>query len=140
MIKPEIEELKIKLTELQKVHQEEEAALRKKKFKIETEVENWIHKYDQELEEKQNELEETAAIYKEEKGQLEELESKFGELSKEYDRIQEEKRQEAEMLRKVQEMFAKQSKAATKIQALWRGRMVRSDIKKKQQKAGVSHM
>jgi hypothetical protein len=31
--------------------------LRKKKFKIESEVENWIHKYDQDMEEKQAELE-----------------------------------------------------------------------------------
>jgi uncharacterized protein YdiU (UPF0061 family) len=63
VLRPEIDQQTTKLLELQKAHQEEEAALRKRKFKIETEVENWIHKYDQEMEEKQNELEETIVKY-----------------------------------------------------------------------------
>jgi IQ domain-containing protein D len=37
-------------------HRDEEALARKKKFKIESEVENWIHKYDQDMEEKQVEI------------------------------------------------------------------------------------
>jgi hypothetical protein len=37
-------------------NREEESAARKKKFKIEGEVENWILKYDQDLEEKQAEI------------------------------------------------------------------------------------
>jgi len=36
---------------------EEELFLRKKTYKVESEVENWIHKYDQEVGERQNELE-----------------------------------------------------------------------------------
>jgi IQ domain-containing protein D len=37
-------------------HRDEEALARKKKLKIESEVENWIHKYDQDMEEKQVEI------------------------------------------------------------------------------------
>lgn len=45
-------------------HREEEARARKKKFKVESEVENWISKYDQELEEKQLEIDEiTVCMY-----------------------------------------------------------------------------
>ena len=39
-------------------NREDEALGRKKKFKVESEVENWIHKYDQDLEEKQAEIDE----------------------------------------------------------------------------------
>ena len=41
-----------------------------KKFKIETEVENWINKYDQDMGEKQDEYEQIDEIYTEEKKQL----------------------------------------------------------------------
>jgi hypothetical protein len=57
--KQEISTLRKTLEDLQKANQEEEAALRKRKFKMETEVENWIHKYDQEMGEKQAEIDET---------------------------------------------------------------------------------
>ena len=41
-----------------------------KKFKIETEVENWINKYDQDMGEKQDEYEQIDGVYTEEKKQL----------------------------------------------------------------------
>ena len=46
------------LDEFQIKDREEEAAMRKKKAKIENEVEAWISKYDQEMEEKQTEIDE----------------------------------------------------------------------------------
>ena len=56
-LRTEIQTLQKTLHETTKQNREEEAQLRKKKFKIEGEVENWIHKYDQDMEEKQTELE-----------------------------------------------------------------------------------
>lgn len=56
-LKQEISSLKAQLDELVTRDGEEEANLRKRKFKIESEVENWIHKYDQDMDEKQTELE-----------------------------------------------------------------------------------
>ena len=56
-MKQEIESLQAQLEEITNKNREEEAQLRKKKYKIESEVENWIHKYDQDMDEKQAELE-----------------------------------------------------------------------------------
>jgi DNA repair exonuclease SbcCD ATPase subunit len=88
-LKSEIERLKGQLEEVNNQHREEEALARKKKFKIESEVENWIHKYDQDLEEKQNEIDDITALFLEEKAHLDELQLQFVDLQKEYDQIQE---------------------------------------------------
>lgn len=48
-----------------------------KKWKIETEVENWIQKFDADMGEKQDEYEEIDGVYTEEKKQLNELEERF---------------------------------------------------------------
>lgn len=47
-------------------------------FKRETELENWIQKYDSEMGEKQDELEQQESEYSEETKQLQELEEKLG--------------------------------------------------------------
>eukprot|EP00842_Homolaphlyctis_polyrhiza_P006363 jgi/Hompol1/6728/HPOL_005057-RA len=73
-------------------NREEEALLRKKKFKIESEVENWIHKYDQDMDEKQAEIDDISAIFMEEKSHLDELQSRYADLQKEYEKILEDKR------------------------------------------------
>jgi hypothetical protein len=49
--------------EIKRTHREEELVLRKRKYKIESEVENWIHKYDAEMEEKQTELDEITVVF-----------------------------------------------------------------------------
>jgi hypothetical protein len=51
------------LAELCLKNREEEALARKKKFKIESEVENWISKYDQDMEEKQVEIDDITVNY-----------------------------------------------------------------------------
>ncbi len=47
-------------------------------FKRETELENWIQKYDAEMGEKQTDLETLEVEFTEETGQLKELEEKLG--------------------------------------------------------------
>jgi uncharacterized protein YdiU (UPF0061 family) len=64
VMRQDISNIKFQLTETIKKDREEEALLRKKKFKIESEVENWIHKYDQDMEEKQAELEDVTVRFK----------------------------------------------------------------------------
>ena len=88
--------LRQSLDENRSHNREEEAALRKKKFKIESEVENWIHKYDQDMEEKQTELEDISSVLSEEKAQLDELTLRYNELQKEYDVIMEARKLAAE--------------------------------------------
>lgn len=69
-------------------HRKEEEILRGKKFKIQSEVENWINKYDQEMEEKQNELDDILVIFNEETMQLNELETRYATIQREYEHIE----------------------------------------------------
>ena len=64
MLLNEIDTLKSQLEQNIILNREEEALGRKKKFKVESEVENWIHKYDQDLEEKQAEIDEITVSIK----------------------------------------------------------------------------
>ncbi|KAJ3267648.1 hypothetical protein HK104_005730 [Borealophlyctis nickersoniae] len=123
--------LKSQLEEMTKRDREEEAQLRKKKFKIESEVENWIHKYDQDMDEKQTELEDITAIFLEEKAQLDELQARYAELQKEYELIMEERRVRQEQQKEKEKEQKRLWAAAIKIQAIWRGFRVRREIAKK---------
>ena len=58
-------------------HRDSEANLRRRKWKLETEVENWIHKYDSDMGERQTDFEEVDSVYTEERKQLVELEERF---------------------------------------------------------------
>ncbi|KAI8911719.1 hypothetical protein EDD86DRAFT_203094 [Gorgonomyces haynaldii] len=126
----EIDQLKKKLEETVLFNREEEANARKKKFKIESEVENWIHKYDQDMEEKQAEIDDLTVIYNEEKSHLDELQSRFQDLQKEYDAVLEERKKAEQIKKEKQMLIEKRNQAATKIQALWRGYKTRKDLKK----------
>jgi chromosome segregation ATPase len=96
-LQKDIDTSRAQLKENLKENREEEEQLRKKKFKIESEVENWIHKYDQEMEEKQNEYEDISVIYNEEKAQLDELQARFNVIQLEYDAIVQERMVAAEI-------------------------------------------
>ncbi|KAL4700895.1 hypothetical protein H8959_014899 [Pygathrix nigripes] len=72
-IQQEILQLQSQFYNLVMENREAEQALRKKKYKVETEIENWIQKYDTKMGEKQEELEDLEAVHREEKITLEEL-------------------------------------------------------------------
>lgn len=59
----DISSLTATLADLSIKNREEEALYRKKKFKIESEVDNWIAKYDQEMEEKQAEIDDISVLF-----------------------------------------------------------------------------
>ncbi|KAJ3379967.1 hypothetical protein HDU92_006287 [Lobulomyces angularis] len=133
----EIESLKLQLSVELKKNREEEESLRKKKFKIESEVENWIHKFDTEMEEKQTELEDITALFTERKKELDELQLQYNILHVEYEKIIEE-RKIADEKRKIEEaILKKQSAACVIIQSTWRGYKVRKDLKKKNKPAAA---
>ncbi|XP_041348856.1 dynein regulatory complex protein 10-like [Gigantopelta aegis] len=117
-------------------HRDSEQELRKKKYKIETEVENWIQKYDQDMGERQDEYEEIDAVYTEEKKQLHELEERFKTLEAEYLQIMEERRAAREKREQAERELALMVKAATTIQAFWRSYKVRKALKSKKKKGG----
>ncbi|KAJ1092404.1 hypothetical protein NDU88_005514 [Pleurodeles waltl] len=117
-------------------HKEIEMALRKKKYKVETEIENWIQKFDSEMGEKQTELEELEAVYEEEEAQHEELKEKMALLEKEYLQIVEERRLAQEKKEAEEKELAILTRAATLIQAIWKGYLVRKLLGPKKKKKG----
>ncbi|KAM4616805.1 dynein regulatory complex protein 10 [Polymixia lowei] len=137
-MKKEITQLTIQLNNLILENREAEAALRKKKYKVETEIENWIQKYDADMGEKQAELEETAAAYEEEKLELTELEEAYAVLELEYSQIQEEHWLAEERIKEERRELEYKTGAAVLIQAWWRGYCVRKAMKSKNKKSKKS--
>ncbi|KAJ3001384.1 hypothetical protein HKX48_002926, partial [Thoreauomyces humboldtii] len=135
-LRTETTSLQTTLQELVRSNGEKEAQLRKRKFKIESEVENWIHKYDQDMDEKQTELEDITAIYMEEKAQLDELSARHADLKKEYEAIMHERQIEDEKRMERERHLKRQSNAATRIQAWFKGWKVRRDLKKQRSGSG----
>ncbi|KAJ1500485.1 hypothetical protein HMI56_003799, partial [Coelomomyces lativittatus] len=129
-----IEELKSEWLKLGIAHKEEELNLRKKKFKVESEVDAWIQKYDQEMFEKQTEIDDLISIYNEEKQQLNDLQVKYERLQKEYEKILNDRKSAELMQQKLDSDRIKKNKAATKIQAIWRGYLVRKQLKEQKEK------
>ncbi|GAB1608913.1 dynein regulatory complex protein 10-like, partial [Argonauta hians] len=101
-------------------HREQEGEMRRRKFKAETEVENWIQKYDQEMGQLQEELENVETIYKEERKQLLELEERFRTLEVEYTNICKERVIDIKSLEEAKRSLLTKIRAATTIQAYWR--------------------
>ncbi|KAL8621514.1 hypothetical protein ACOMHN_026186 [Nucella lapillus] len=135
-LQSEVAQLRSQMQNATLEHRENEQELRRKKFKIETEVENWIQRYDQELGERQDEFEEIDAIYTEEKKQLQELEERFRTLEKEYVGIMDQRRLAREKREKAERELAMMVKAATTIQAFWRSYKVRKALKQRKKKKG----
>ncbi|XP_020833751.1 dynein regulatory complex protein 10 [Phascolarctos cinereus] len=115
-------------------NRDSEQALRKKKYKLETEIENWIQKYDTEMGEKQTEYEELDEIYTEEKAQLAELKEKHAVLVQEFVQIRDERLINSKKQLEAEKEMALMMRAATLIQAFWRGYLVRSLLKSKRKK------
>eukprot|EP00916_Digyalum_oweni_P002511 GHVL01004613.1.p1 GENE.GHVL01004613.1~~GHVL01004613.1.p1 ORF type:complete len:481 (-),score=59.73 GHVL01004613.1:229-1671(-) len=135
-LQTEVGQLRSQLQNATMEHRESESELRRKKYKIETEVENWIQRYDQELGERQDEYEEIDAVYTEEKKQLHELEERFNTLEKEYVGIMQERRLAREKREKAERELAMMVKASTTIQAFWRSYKVRKALKQRKKKGG----
>ncbi|KAF4073426.1 hypothetical protein AMELA_G00258570 [Ameiurus melas] len=130
-LQEEANQLRAQLDRLITQHREREAMMRKKNNKLETEIENWIQKYDVEMEEKQAKLERLTQTYAEEQAELCELQERFAVLELEYTQIVEERRRERERKEEEERERQVKSRAAVVIQALWRGWRVRQALKKK---------
>ncbi|ESO91687.1 hypothetical protein LOTGIDRAFT_83213, partial [Lottia gigantea] len=135
-LQQDINHLRTQFQSMTAEHRENEQELRRRKFKVETEVENWIQKFDQDMGERQDEYEEIDEIYTEEKKQLHELEERFKTLEAEYKQIQEERRLARERREKAEQEMARMVRASTTIQAFWRSFKVRKALKSKKKKGG----
>lgn len=132
----EIVQLKTQLQNLVLEHREKEQDLRRMKYKVESQVEGLIQKYDEEMNERQEEYEEIEAAYNAQKKQLDEVEERFKTMSAEYDQIQEERRLAREKREAAEREMALMVKAATTIQAFWRSFKVRKALKARKKKGG----
>uniref|UniRef100_A0A8C0DTA9 Dynein regulatory complex protein 10 n=1 Tax=Balaenoptera musculus TaxID=9771 RepID=A0A8C0DTA9_BALMU len=137
-IQQEILLLRSQFNSLVMENRQAEQALRKKKYKVETEIENWIQKYDLEMSEKQDEYEELDVIHKEEKLQLEELKRRHDVLVEEFSQIQAEQEINAKKRLEAEQEMVHMVRAATLIQALWKGYLVRSMLRSKKRKRSKS--
>uniref|UniRef100_A0A8C8YI11 Dynein regulatory complex protein 10 n=1 Tax=Prolemur simus TaxID=1328070 RepID=A0A8C8YI11_PROSS len=135
-IQQEILMLRSQFHNLVTENREMEQALRKKKYKVETEIENWIQKYDTEMGEKQEEYEDLDLIHKEEKVQLEELQHRHDVLLEEFAQVREEREILAKRRLEAEQEMVRMVRAATLIQALWKGYLVRSLLRSKKKKRG----
>ncbi|NXR01063.1 DRC10 protein, partial [Sagittarius serpentarius] len=133
-LQQDIQQLEAQLNALVLEHRASELALRKRKCRVETEIVNWIQKYDTDMGEKQAEYEEVHAAYTEEKAQLSLLTEKRAVLLQEYSQIEEERRICQEKKEQALEEFTTMTLAAIRIQAFWRGYLVRSLFKSKRKK------
>ncbi|XP_010894647.2 dynein regulatory complex protein 10 [Esox lucius] len=130
----EANQLRLQLNNLIAENHQGEIALRKKKYKVETEIENWIQKYDADMGEKQRELEELTEVYKEEKEELRELEEAYAVLEQEFSQVQEERHADEARREEEQKELVRRSHATTVIQAFWRGHRIRKSMRGKGKK------
>ncbi|NXS95877.1 DRC10 protein, partial [Jacana jacana] len=139
-LQQDVQQLEAQLNALVLEHRASELALLKRKRRMETEIFNWIQKYDAHMEEKQAEYEEVHAAYTEEKNQLSLLMERRALLLQEYSQIEEERRKQEEKEERELEELNTLSRAATRIQAFWKGYLVRSlyssKLKKKKKGKG----
>ncbi|NXX22268.1 DRC10 protein, partial [Podargus strigoides] len=125
-----IRQLGAQLNTLVLEHQASELALRKRKCRAETEIVNWIQKYNTDMGEKQAEYDEIHAAYSKQKAELSLLTEKHALLLQEYSQIEEQRR----ICQSKEDALKELSLAATRIQAFWRGYLVRSFFKSKDKK------
>ncbi|XP_032842860.2 dynein regulatory complex protein 10 [Tyto alba] len=133
-LQQDIQQLEAQLNALIVEHRASELALRKRKNRMEMEIVNWIQKYDTDMGEKQAEYEEVHAAYAEEKAQLSLLTEKRAVLLQEYSQIAEERQIRQEKEEQALKELNILTLAATRIQAFWRGYLVRSLFKSKRKK------
>ncbi|XP_005427647.1 dynein regulatory complex protein 10 [Geospiza fortis] len=128
-LKEDIQRLGTQFNALVLEHRASELVLRKEKCKAEKEIQEWVQKYDTDMTERQTTYDELQAVYKEEKEQLSVLMEKHAMLIQEYTLIEEERRILKEKEEEAAREEARRNKAATCIQAFWKGYLVRSFYK-----------
>ncbi|XP_066515454.1 dynein regulatory complex protein 10 [Hoplias malabaricus] len=128
-LQQEASKLRAQLQSLITEHRKTETVLRKKKYKVETEIENWIQKYEAEFGEKQVELEQMSEVYEEERAEFNTLLEQYSVLELEYSQIMEERRIAQERRDEEERETERKSHAAVIIQAFWRGAQVRKAMR-----------
>ncbi|CAH1116928.1 unnamed protein product [Phaedon cochleariae] len=118
-------------------HLNQEKISRSKRFKAETQLQNWLTKFDQDIGDKQGQYEKLKQEYDEKKAETEKLEELLEEQEDEYISLMEEKRMEEERIYNEMAYHLLINRAARKIQRYWRAyRERRAKRKGKKGKGG----
>ncbi|XP_037693342.1 dynein regulatory complex protein 9 [Choloepus didactylus] len=120
----EIEKLRMKTEEENRIHMEIETFLKKEQQKLEEKLEFWMEKFDKDTEMKQNELNALKAAKASDLAHLQDL----AKLLREYEQVIIEDRIEKEKTRKKIEQDELELKSIVKLQAWWRGTVIRNEI------------
>ncbi|KAG6931941.1 IQ motif containing G [Chelydra serpentina] len=120
----ETEKLRIKTDEETRVHMEIENFLRQQQMKLEEKLEYWMEKYEKDTESKQQELNTLKASKANDLAALQEL----AKQCRLFEQVIIEDRVEKEAARRKVEQDALELKSVKKLQAWWRGTMVRHNI------------
>ncbi|XP_043846523.1 LOW QUALITY PROTEIN: dynein regulatory complex protein 9 [Dromiciops gliroides] len=120
----EIDKLRLKTDEEIRVHLEIESFLKKEQQKLEEKLEYWMEKYDKDTEMKQNELNSLKSAKASDLATLQDLAKQL----REFEQVIIEDRLEKEKARKKIEQDALELKSIIKLQAWWRGTMIRREL------------
>ncbi|XP_037381290.1 dynein regulatory complex protein 9 isoform X1 [Talpa occidentalis] len=120
----EAEKLRLKIEEENRTHTEIEMFLKKEQQKLEEKLEFWMEKFDKDTEMKQNELNALKTAKAIDLSHLQDL----AKMIREYEQVIIEDRIEKEKLRKKIDQDELELKSIIKLQAWWRGTMVRREI------------
>ncbi|XP_028608103.1 dynein regulatory complex protein 9 [Grammomys surdaster] len=120
----EIEKLRMKTEEENRVHAEIEMFLKNQQQKLEEKLEFWMEKFDKDTEAKQNELNALKAAKASDLAHLQDL----AKMIREYEQVIIEDRIEKEKTRKKLEQDDLELRSIVKLQAWWRGTVVRKEI------------
>jgi len=131
----EINPLETDLRKLTLNHREAELELRGRKFRLETEVEGLIAKYDDFMITQQEEIERVQEAYDIEQEELDELRARFEKLSVDYEAIMEERKRIADEEERKRKEYELKTYNATVIQAFFRSYKVRKMLRQKARKA-----
>lgn len=134
-LKQEIDRLRAQVDEETRVNEEIEAYLRTHQTELEQKVEVWMAKYDEDVEKKQHELDVLKASKAKDLERLQDLTKLYAE----YEQVVVEDRIEKEKTRRKAELELEELRGAIKLQAWFRGVMVRRGLgpySKKKKKKG----
>ncbi|KFO33104.1 IQ domain-containing protein G [Fukomys damarensis] len=120
----EIEKVRMKTEEENRIHMEIEMFLRKEQQRLEEQLEFWMEKFDKDTEMKQSELNALQAAKAGDLAHLQDLATTI----REYEQVIIEDRIEKEKTRKKMEQDMLELKSAIKLQAWWRGTVIRKEI------------
>lgn len=124
----ELGTVRAQLLKVRREFWENEAALRRKKYKLETEIDRWIQKFDYDMTELQEEYDMVEAQYKIEKAQLISLEERFEPLDAKFRAIMEERDMAYRARKTAEREEARRIQSAMAIQAWWRSYRVRKAL------------